>query len=65
MSRFVSRTAIKSISPETWEMINCHSLGYAKDENLEKGREVRIDCTVAETNIHEPRDSDQLDPKQA
>lgn len=53
-------TNIKSISPETWEMINGYNLGYAKDQKFEMGREVRVDCTVADTNIHEPRDSNQL-----
>jgi len=51
---------IKAISPETWEMINCRNLCYAQEEKLEKGREVRIDCTVVPTNIHDPRDSNQL-----
>lgn len=51
---------IKSISPETWEIINCQNVCYAQEEKLERGREVRIDCTVVPTNIHDPRDSNQL-----
>ena len=51
---------IKMISPETWEAINRILLGWAKDEGLEKGRQARIDCTVVETDIHPPADSNQL-----
>ncbi len=51
---------IKSLSEETWESIFRDLLGHAKDEKLEKGRKVRIDCTVVESNIHKPYDSVQL-----
>lgn len=51
---------IRSIAPETWEIIMRDLLGNAKDANLEKGRTVRIDCTVVESNIHKPYDSIQL-----
>lgn len=51
---------IKAISDQTWEMINRDILGYAKQENIEKGRTVRTDCTCVESNIHKPRDSNQL-----
>jgi IS5 family transposase len=51
---------IKSISPETWELIMRELLGTAKDAKIEKGRKVRIDCTVVESNIHKPYDSTQL-----
>jgi len=51
---------IKSISEETWEAIFRDLLGHAKDEKIEKGRKVRIDCTVVESNIHKPFDSVQL-----
>jgi IS5 family transposase len=51
---------IKAITDQTWEMINRDILGYAKQENIEKGRSVRTDCTCVESNIHKPRDSDQL-----
>ncbi len=33
---------------------------YAADKGVEKGREVRIDCTVTESNIHKPTDSELL-----
>ena len=51
---------IKSISPETWERISGDLLKQAKEKKVEKGRRVRIDCTVVESNIHKPFDSVQL-----
>ena len=48
---------IKALSAETWEQINRQLLGQAAAEKTEKAREVRIDCTVVETNIHAPTDS--------
>jgi transposase, IS5 family len=51
---------IKALSPQTWEAINGQLVQYAAEEKIEKGREVRIDCTVVESNIHEPTDSSLL-----
>ncbi|MBL7176026.1 MAG: ISNCY family transposase [Desulfobacteraceae bacterium] len=51
---------IKAISPETWEAINRILVTYAKDKKVEKGREVRMDCTVVSSNIHDPTDSSLL-----
>lgn len=51
---------IKAISPETWEAINRILIAYGEDKEVEKGREVRMDCTVVSSNIHDPRDSTQL-----
>jgi IS5 family transposase len=51
---------IKVISDQSWEMINRSILGYAKNEDIEKGRTVRTDCTCVESNIHSPRDSTLL-----
>jgi len=48
---------IKALSPETWEAIHRCTLQYAEDNGIEKGRQVRIDCTVVESNIHAPYDS--------
>lgn len=53
-------TNIKKISDETWEAIFRVILGYAEKEGIEKAREVRIDCTVVESNIHPPTDSELL-----
>ena len=51
---------IKALSGQTWEDINAQLIQYTADKKIEKGREVRIDCTVVETNIHEPTDSSLL-----
>jgi IS5 family transposase len=51
---------IKAISPETWEAVNRCIMRFAKKEDIEKGRQVRIDCTVVESNIHAPSDSTSL-----
>jgi IS5 family transposase len=51
---------IKAISPRSWEAVNQCLVRYAKDNGIEKGREVRIDCTVVESNIHAPSDSTLL-----
>jgi len=51
---------IKMIGPSTWEKINRVLVGWAKEEKIEKGRQVRIDCTVVETDIHPPADSSLL-----
>jgi len=52
--------AIKSIRAETWEAINRLIVAHAQGKELEKGREVRMDCTVVCSDIHEPTDSSLL-----
>jgi len=51
---------IKRIRPETLERINRRLVQKAKQLGIEKGRKVRTDCTVEETNIHDPKDSSLL-----
>jgi IS5 family transposase len=51
---------IKRITDGTWQMINREILGYAAKQGIEKGRQVRTDCTCVESNIHEPSDSTLL-----
>jgi IS5 family transposase len=51
---------IKMIGPETWEKINRVLVGWATAENIEKGRQVRIDTTVVESDIHPPTDASLL-----
>jgi IS5 family transposase len=48
---------IKRIQPETLELINRLILEEARVAEVEKGRVVRVDCTVVAANIHEPSDS--------
>lgn len=56
-SRSAVAGGIKAISPETWDSINIALVRYASEKKIEKGREIRGDCTVIESNIHEPKDS--------
>jgi IS5 family transposase len=51
---------IKAIGDSTWHAIHSEIIGYANEQKIEKGREVRIDCTVVESNIHSPSDSTLL-----
>jgi IS5 family transposase len=51
---------IVKITAPTWERINHILLGSAAKQKIEKGRTVRIDSTVTETNIHAPTDSSLL-----
>lgn len=51
---------IKMIRPETLEAINRILLEIATAKGIEKGRKVRVDCTVVESNIHHPTDSTLL-----
>ncbi len=51
---------IKALREETWEAIHQEIIGYAKQENIESGRKVRIDATAVETDIHHPTDSSLL-----
>lgn len=52
--------AIKSIQAETWEAINRLIIAHAQDKAVEKGREVRMDCTVVCSDIHDPSDASLL-----
>lgn len=52
---------IKKIRPETLEQVNRILLNTAVKKGIEKGRKVRVDCTVVEANIHHPTDSSLLE----
>ncbi len=45
---------IKAVKFETLEQINRELVSVAEDAGIEKGRKVRVDCTVVESNIHPP-----------
>jgi IS5 family transposase len=49
--------AIKSIKNETWSRINDALVSYARERKLERGRSIRVDTTVVETNTAYPLDS--------
>jgi IS5 family transposase len=51
---------VKSLSTDTWQAIHRDLLDYASANKIEKGRKVRIDSTVVESNIHTPSDSTLL-----
>lgn len=51
---------IKRLSPETWESINRVIVKYSNSNDIERGRQVRFDCSVVSSNIHEPSDSSLL-----
>ena len=51
---------LKRLRSETLEKVNYLLIEYAGEAGIEKGRTVRVDCTVVESNIHEPSDSSLL-----
>ena len=50
----------KKLRPETMQRISQLVLNRAMEEGIETGRRVRVDCTVTETNIHQPTDNSLL-----
>ena len=59
-ARSTLQSNIKRVKATTWEQINRLLIRYAQDKKIESGRATRSDCTVVETNIHEPSDSSLL-----
>jgi IS5 family transposase len=51
---------IKKIGAGTLEAINRILVASAAATGIDKGRKVRVDCTVVESNIHRPSDSSLL-----
>jgi IS5 family transposase len=51
---------LKALQPATLEAINRVFVSAAQKAQVETGRTVRTDCTVVESNIHEPMDSELL-----
>ncbi len=51
---------IKRVRPETWESINRQLVVGARQDGVESGRKVRVDCTVVDSPIHHPTDSSLL-----
>lgn len=51
---------ISAIDAETWEAVNRMLLGFAAQQQVERGRTVRVDSTVVESTIHHPTDSTLL-----
>jgi IS5 family transposase len=59
-SKSVLASCIKAIRMETLEKINRLLVGIAQNKKIEDGKKVRVDCTVVESNIHAPLDSNLL-----
>jgi IS5 family transposase len=51
---------IKKVEPNTLERINVLLIEHAIAAEIEDGDQLRVDCTVVETNIHDPTDSSLL-----
>lgn len=51
---------LKALRPATLEAINRLLVSIAAQAGVETGQTVRTDCTVVESNIHEPSDSELL-----
>lgn len=51
---------LKALQPATLEAINRLLVGIAEQAGVETGQTVRTDCTVVESNVHEPSDSELL-----
>ena len=53
-------TLANMIQPSTWEKVNEVIVRFARDKKGFKGRQLRIDTTAVETDIHFPMDSSLL-----
>ena len=51
---------LKKVRAETLETIGTIVIRYAAKTGVERGRKVRVDSTVVETNVHAPTDSSLL-----
>lgn len=51
---------ISRFQSSTWKQINQTLLRDAAKDKIERGRRIRVDTTVSETNIHPPTDSSLL-----
>jgi IS5 family transposase len=49
-----------ALRPEEVEKLHARVVGLAKEKEVVKGRKMRVDTTVVETNIHYPTDSNLL-----
>ncbi len=51
---------VKKVEAITFERINVLLVEHAIAAGIEDGNKIRVDCTVVETNIHDPSDSSLL-----
>ena len=50
----------QALGPEVWKQIQAHLVQVARQRQVVRGRKLRVDTTVVETNIHHPTDSSLL-----
>lgn len=60
VSKSALQRDIKKLRPETLEAVNRLLVAHAAECGIEKGRQIRVDCTVTATDIHDPKDSSLL-----
>ncbi len=53
-------TLVNMVQPSTWEKVNEIIVRFARDKKGFKGKQLRIDTTAVETDIHFPMDSTLL-----
>jgi transposase, IS5 family len=53
-------TLVNMLQPSTWEKVNELIVRFARDKKGFKGKQLRIDTTAVETDIHYPMDSSLL-----
>jgi IS5 family transposase len=53
-------TLVNMVQPSTWEKVNEIIVRFARDKKGFKGKQLRIDTTAVETDIHFPMDSSLL-----
>lgn len=51
---------VQALGPEVVEQIHQRMVGVAREKKVVRGRKMRVDTTVVETNIHYPTDSSLL-----
>ena len=59
-SRATLAENLKKVQARTLEAIGAMVIRYAAKKGVERGRKVRVDSTVVETNVHAPTDSSLL-----
>jgi IS5 family transposase len=59
-SRATLAENLKKVRADTLEAVGAVVLHYAAKKGVERGRKVRVDSTVVETNVHSPTDSSLL-----
>jgi IS5 family transposase len=51
----------KPLSEETWESVHQCLMRYAREAGIDTARQICIDSTVVDTDVHDPTDSSLFD----